>query len=276
VGPKADGQIPLLQQERLLQLGQWLELNWEAIYGSRPWEKTGEDREVTLSRVDPTIDFDWVRNTPSPPIREDDFTVVWTGYLQPQLSETYTFEAEADDGIRVWIEDNLVLDRRQGAGTRAEDLDSRVRLEAGRKYPIRIEYFETNLNASVRLFWSSPSQPRQIIPQERLFTARRLDQGDGLKGVYRSMQRYLAYTQREGNLYAISFEWPDGELALPISAPPSDLRIRLLGLDRELPWRSAGDTVYVDFSGIHYGEIPGQWAWTLCLEGYVGLMEGTP
>ncbi len=274
VGPKADGQIPLLQQERLLQLGQWLELNWEAINGSRPWKKTGEDREVTYSRVDPTIDFDWVRNSPSPTIREDDFSAVWTGYLQPQLSETYTFEADADDGIRVWIEEKLVLDHRQGAGTRAEELDRSVRLEAGKKYPIRVEYFETDLNASVRLFWSSPSQPRQVIPQERLFTTRRMAQGDGLKGVYRSMQRYLAYTQREDNLYAISFEWPDGELALSIPTPPSDLRIRLLGLDRELPWRSAGDTVYVDLSGIHYGEIPGQWAWTLCLEGYVGLTEG--
>jgi hypothetical protein len=274
VGPKADGQIPLLQQERLLQLGHWLELNWEAINGSRPWKKTGEDREVSFSRVDPTIDFDWVRNSPSPTIREDDFSAVWTGYLQPQLSETYTFEADADDGIRVWIEEELVLDQRQGAGTRAEELDRSVRLEAGKKYPIRVEYFETDLNASVRLFWSSPSQPRQVIPQERLFTTRRMAQGDGLKGVYRSMQRYLAYTQREDNLYAISFEWPDGELALAIPTPPSDLRIRLLGLDRELPWRSAGDTVYVDLSGIHYGEIPGQWAWTLCLEGYVSLTEG--
>ena len=274
VGPKADGQIPLLQQERLLQLGHWLELNWEAINGSRPWKKTGEDREVSFSRVDPTIDFDWVRNSPSPTIREDDFSAAWTGYLQPQLSETYTFEADADDGIRVWIEEELVLDRRQGAGTRAEELDRSVRLEAGKKYPIRVEYFETDLNASVRLFWSSPSQPRQVIPQERLFTTRRMAQGDGLKGVYRSMRRYLAYTQREDNLYAISFEWPDGELALSIPPPPSDRRIRLLGLDRELPWRSAGDTVYVDFSGIHYGEIPGQWAWTLCLEGYVGLTEG--
>ena len=272
VGPKADGQIPLLQQERLLQLGQWLGVNWEAIYASRPWEKTGEDREVSLTRIDPTIDFDWVRNTPGAPIREDDFTAAWTGFLQPQFSEPYSFEAQADDGIRVWIEDVLVVDRWTQPETPAgdsRDPSGGIQLEAGEKYPIRVEYHETKQNASVQLLWSSPSRTRQVIPQARLFSSARRTEGDGLEGVYRSMERYLAYTQREGNLYAIFFEWPDGEFALPVPTPSPDLKIRLLGLDRNLPWRSEGDIVYVDLSGVRFGEIPGQWAWTLCLEGYV-------
>jgi len=37
VGPTADGRIPLLQQQRLLELGAWLEVNGEAIHGTRPW-----------------------------------------------------------------------------------------------------------------------------------------------------------------------------------------------------------------------------------------------
>jgi len=267
VGPQADGQIPLVQQERLLQLGRWLDQNWEAVYGSRPWEKTGEDREVTLERVDPTIDFDWVRNTPGKPISEDHFSVTWTGYLQPRFTEAYTFDAEADDGIRVWLDDRLVLD--QWDETPAEEAPATiVRLEADRKYPIRVEYREDDVNAWVRLFWSSPSQEREILPRGRLYSSSRRIRADGLQGLYRSPERSMAYTQKDGDLFAIFFEWPDRELALPLSPPPTDLEIRLLGLDGALPWRARGDTVYVDLSGIPFQEIPGQWAWTLCLEGY--------
>ncbi len=38
VGPTADGRIPVIQQQRLLDIGAWLDINGEAIYGSRKWE----------------------------------------------------------------------------------------------------------------------------------------------------------------------------------------------------------------------------------------------
>lgn len=42
IGPKADGTIPEAVKERLLEIGRWLKLNGEAIYGTRPWETFGE------------------------------------------------------------------------------------------------------------------------------------------------------------------------------------------------------------------------------------------
>lgn len=267
VGPKADGQIPLLQQERLIQLGEWLAVNGEAIYGSQPWHRTGEERKVVLQRVDPAIDFDWVRNSPGPPIREDDFTATWTGYVEPLYSETYEFAAEADEGVRVWIGDVLVVDQWEDADAVTE-VAGGIRLDVGEKYPIRVEYHEKKVNASIRLYWSSLSQAREIVPQARLFTDANLQQGDGLNAVYRSMQRYMAYTTNSGNLYAITFEWPDKELVLEIPEPMAGTRISLLGLERALPWRYSGDTLFVDLSGITYREMPGRWAWTIRLEGY--------
>ena len=42
IGPKADGTIPPKAQETLLAFGRWLEVNGEAIYGTRPWAIYGE------------------------------------------------------------------------------------------------------------------------------------------------------------------------------------------------------------------------------------------
>jgi alpha-L-fucosidase len=54
VGPKADGTIPEIQAERLRALGRWLAANGEAIYGTRPWErsdgKTSDGVDVRFTR----------------------------------------------------------------------------------------------------------------------------------------------------------------------------------------------------------------------------------
>jgi len=46
IGPTADGRIPVIMQERLLEIGEWLKVNGEAIYGTRPWRETSEGDSV--------------------------------------------------------------------------------------------------------------------------------------------------------------------------------------------------------------------------------------
>ncbi len=289
VGPRADGQIPLLQQERLRQLGSWLEVNGEAIYGTRPWQKTGEQREVTLERVDPTVDFYWNRNGPGHPIREDDFTAEWRGYLEAPTTGVFTFTGSADDGVRAWVDGQLVVDERQraedgqasDAGVSAaekETADARtvrpsIRLVGGIRVPVRVEYREEKVMASVRLEWSGPGMESRVIPQSHLFSSVDRAIGDGLAATYRSSRRYLAYTRKDDDLFAITFEWPDDTLDLPIAEPPPGTRITLLGYDSDLPWRYADGTLRIDLSVVPPSAVPGQWAWTVRLEGYAGAIE---
>jgi alpha-L-fucosidase len=42
IGPTADGKIPPIMQERLLQMGEWLAVNGDAIYGTHPWKLSSQ------------------------------------------------------------------------------------------------------------------------------------------------------------------------------------------------------------------------------------------
>ncbi|MFX1456547.1 MAG: alpha-L-fucosidase [Promethearchaeota archaeon] len=59
VGPTADGIIPEIQEKRLIKLGDWLDVNGEAIFGTRPWERaegnTTEDIPIRFTRKEENI-----------------------------------------------------------------------------------------------------------------------------------------------------------------------------------------------------------------------------
>ncbi len=256
VGPQADGQIPLLQQERLLQLGDWLKVNGEAIYGSTAWKKTGEERKITIERTDTNIDFNWVRNTPVKPIKEDDFSVVWTGFIEAEYSELYLFETDADEGVQLWINNESLNDKGE------------IILLSGNKYPVRIEYFEKKNDARMMLFWSSANQEREIVPGSRLYTAKEKNQGDGLNAEYSSMYLYVAYTHNNNNLYVTTLEWPDKELIVDIDKPISGSKIHLLGREEPIGWTYKNNKLYIDVSGISYKDIPCNYAWVFRISPY--------
>jgi alpha-L-fucosidase len=277
VGPKADGQIPLLQQERLLQLGHWLKINGEAIYGCTMWKKTGEEKEVQMEKLDSVIDFNWVRNTPGKPIKEDDFTVTWTGFLKSDIGGKYHFEAKADDGMRLWIDNKLVIDKWgksvKGSDSNAMSHEGKVKengemkLKAGKMVPLKVEYYEKKQNAMISLSWSSDKVPLEVIPKKNLFTDTGISKGDGLKGVYKSMKQYIAYTKNHGNVYAIALEWPDDFLVLNIDKPVSGTKVNLLGRDGLLPWTWENGKMKIDVRSVKFNEMPSFYAWIFKIQG---------
>jgi len=119
-----------------------------------------------LSRIDPVLDFNWGLDAPAPEVQADTFSVRWTGRLRPQFSEDYTFFVTADDGIRLWVGGELLVDQwRDQAPT---TYSATKALVGGRDYALRMDFYENGFGAVARLEWESPSQSIEVIPPERM------------------------------------------------------------------------------------------------------------
>ncbi|MCX5671736.1 MAG: PA14 domain-containing protein, partial [Planctomycetota bacterium] len=122
---------------------------------------------LVLTRVDPTIDFNWGNGSPDPLLAADLFSVRWTGLVKAVYTETYTFQTNSDDGVRLWVNNQLVIDN---WGDHAPTVNTgTIALVAGQLYDIKLEYYENGGGAVMQLSWSSPSTPLQFVPASQLF-----------------------------------------------------------------------------------------------------------
>lgn len=119
-----------------------------------------------LARTDNTVNFNWGTGSPNSAIGSNNFSVRWTGQVQPTTTGSYRFFVQADDGVRLWVNGKqLINDWRQ---TEVSERSGTISLTAGQKYDILLEYFEATGEASARLLWSGPSVSKRVIPQSRL------------------------------------------------------------------------------------------------------------
>ena len=123
--------------------------------------------EPILKRYDPMINFDWGSESPSPSVPEDQFSVRWTGEVLAQFSEEYTFYTDSDDGVRLWINGKQLINNWTDHGP-TEDKGV-IRLAAGQRYELVMEFFENGGGALARLSWSSKSTPKAVVPRTSLF-----------------------------------------------------------------------------------------------------------
>ncbi len=139
-----------------------------------------------LVRNDPLIDFNWGGASPGQGVPADGFSVRWTGSIKLPRDGKFTFYTVSDDGIRLWVDDQLVIDNWTNHGE--TENQGQIELWGARPHPIRLEYYDDTGAAVAKLLWSGPGFEKQVIPTQSLFPDLWLEsaKGTGLRAVYYS------------------------------------------------------------------------------------------
>jgi hypothetical protein len=119
---------------------------WEARY----WNNRDLAGDPVLVRHESAIDHDWGHDSPDPSINEDNFSARWTRTVN-LAAGTYRFTATVDDGMRVWVNDNLIIDVWYDSQVHTVTAD--VHLASG-DHHLRVEYYEAGGEAVAKLHFA--------------------------------------------------------------------------------------------------------------------------
>jgi hypothetical protein len=132
----------------------------------------------------------------------DQYSVVWTGQVQPKHSGEYTFYTLSNDGVRVIFGDHILIDN--WSDHSATEDKATVKLEAGKKYPFQVAYYQGGGGATMKLYWSHASQPKQIIPTANLWLPDNSTNGLTAQYYFGKNFDHLKLTRTDGT---INFDW---------------------------------------------------------------------
>jgi hypothetical protein len=180
-----------------------LQVAWEKVSGGTAWHADYYANQTlsgspVLTRYDTAIDFDWGNGSPDSAVPADNFSVRWT-YTLGFETGTYRFYASCDDGVRIYVDGQLVVNAWQNQklpNTRTGD----IALGAG-QHTVAVEYYEEGGLASAHVWWN------------------RLGAYKGWEGRYfdnRDMRGGPALIRDDAE---INFDWGQGA---PVSWMPSD------------------------------------------------------
>jgi beta-glucosidase len=113
------------------------------------------DPQPLFTRVDEQINFHWWDGAPRADMKDDDFGVRWTGLLYAPASGTYQLGATGMNAFELYLDGKKLLDS-NNIHEPAYRYEA-VNLQAGKYYPIRLDYHEFAGDADIQLVWSPPS-----------------------------------------------------------------------------------------------------------------------
>jgi len=122
---------------------------------------------AALTRTDKQIDFMWTLYSPNEKLATDNYSVRWQGEIKAQKTGTYQIGLAGNDGYRLYLDGKLIIDQWDKASyhTRTEGF----KFEAGKAYPIKIEFKEPKGNAYIKLIWNYgiADQETQVLEEAK-------------------------------------------------------------------------------------------------------------
>jgi len=168
---------------------------------------------AALSRTE-AVDFSWGSSSPGAGVNADNFSVRWSGQVKATSAGTYTFQTESDDGVRLWVNGQQVVNNWTDHGP-TTDTSAGIVLSPGQRVDVRMEYYEKGGGAVARLRWRTPGSSSYLaIPIAQLSTA---VAAQGLSGAYfnnRTFSGVPALTHSE----AVDFDWGSGAPGAGVNA----------------------------------------------------------
>lgn len=104
-----------------------------------------------LTQTENKINYSWGAGTGLKDMPKENFSVRWSGIINSAETGEYEFTLGGDDGYRMFIDDKAVMDDWTAAAYRSTTISKK--LEAGKNYRIRIEYYQKGGNAAVTCMW---------------------------------------------------------------------------------------------------------------------------
>jgi len=226
-------QVEYYEQNGHAQIQFWWERltpvypDWKGEY----WANRQLSGAPTLTRNDGKIDFDWGRGAPAASLPADDFSARWSRTVRLEEGR-YRFHALADDGLRFYLDGNLLIDKwRDG---QAEEITRELNLSSG-NHSLRVDYYEHGGDAEIKIWW------------ERISSATYPD----WKGEYWANRQLKGNPALTRNDSKIDFDWNRGAPAGGL--PVDDFSIRWsrqvelqAGIHRFYAQADDGVRVYVD------------------------------
>ncbi len=122
----------------------------------------------TATRVDPAIVFNWPNHSsPATGIKGASFSARWSGLVKPAHSNAYTFVVRNPDGVRLWVNGQLLIDAWKQSPTASHS--GTIYLQKDKRVDLRLEYFVNKRTANISLYWSSRLTTYQVVPRKLLF-----------------------------------------------------------------------------------------------------------